>query len=352
MGNVTEKLRNIKKITDILKSMSAEYVKELVITLSQKSDYRYSLDGLMTSERFADGRVCPYCKATHIVRNGHRKSDGVQRYVCRGCGKSFVATSNSIVSGTDKDYEVWRKYVECMMDGLSIRRAAEKCGIHRNTAFAWRHKILDALQEMQDSVVLTGIVEADEKYVPISYKGNHKNSRTFVMPREARKHGHKIKKLGLTFDYACIPCAVNRKGESYAKVGKAGRVGYACLENALGAHIQRGVTLCTDREHAYRRLSRTFGYDLVQVGTQEVRKGIYHIQHINSYHSLLESFLYQFRGVATKYLNNYLVWHNFVDWSRETYREKCRVMLTYCITRNMTVRCRDISSRKPTPFLA
>ena len=35
---------------------------------------------------------------------------------------------------------------------------------HRNTAFLWRHKILDALQNMADDVTLDGIIEADETF--------------------------------------------------------------------------------------------------------------------------------------------------------------------------------------------
>lgn len=351
MSKLAEKVQDIKKIVKILHSLSAEYVKELVVTLSEKTDDRYTVNGLLTSERFADGRLCPYCRKTHIVRNGRRKSDGVQRFLCKSCGKSFVATSNSIVEGTRKDYRVWQKYIDCMMEGMSVRKTADICGIHRNTAFAWRHKILDALQEMQDDVMLSGIVEADEKYVQLSYKGNHKRSKTFVMPRESRHRGGYIRKTGLSFDYVCIPCAVNRKGMSYAKVGKAGKTSYMCLQNALSGHIDYGTTLCTDKEKSYRKLSKVYGYNLVQMNTKEVKKGIYHIQHINSYHKLLEGFLYGFNGVSTKYLNNYIVWNNFVNWSKETYREKKKILMTYTFTRYMTVRTRDLSRRIPLPFV-
>ena len=353
MLKIKSKLEKIKKISSILHTLSAEYIDELFKLLTEKdSDDRYSIKGLSEAERFSDGRVCPYCGGKHIVRNGRRKKDDVQRYVCRGCGKSFVANSNSITAGTRKGYSVWRRYVECMMNGYSVRKSAKVCGIHRNTAFAWRHKILDALQEMEDDVVLSGIVEADEKYFAISYKGNHKKSKRFTMPRESRKHGHYIKKVGLSSDLVCVPCAVNRKGESYAKVGKAGKVGYICLENVLSNHIQQGSTLCSDKERSYKRLSKVYCYSLVQVNTKEVKQGIYHIQHINSYHSRLEMFMYKFNGVSTKYLNNYLVWHNFVNWSKETYKEKIKILLTYTITRYMTRKSRDLSSRNPLPFVA
>ena len=75
----------------------------------------------------------------------------------KDCGKSFVIATNSIVSGTRKDLSVWEQYIDCMMNGLSIRKTAVACGIYRNTAFLWRHKILDALQNMADDVTLDGI---------------------------------------------------------------------------------------------------------------------------------------------------------------------------------------------------
>ena len=30
----------------------------------------------------------------------------------------------------------------------------------------------------------------------------------------------------------------------------------------------------------------------------------------------------RFNGVSTKYLNNYLMWHNFVNFAKETHQEK------------------------------
>lgn len=56
-----------------------------------------------------------------------------------------------------------------MMNGLSIRKTATACGIHRNTAFLWRHKILNALNALQniaDDVSVDGIFQADETLLP------------------------------------------------------------------------------------------------------------------------------------------------------------------------------------------
>ena len=42
-------------------------------------------------------------------------------------------------------------------------------------------------------------------------------------------------------------------------------------------------------------------------------KGIYHIQHINGFHSNFKSFLQKFRGVSTKHLNSYLKWFKWIE---------------------------------------
>ena len=39
--------------------------------------------------RLSPAPVCPHCAGQHVVRNG--QADGLQRYKCRGCGRTFNA---------------------------------------------------------------------------------------------------------------------------------------------------------------------------------------------------------------------------------------------------------------------
>ena len=39
---------------------------------------------------------------------------------------------------------------------------------------------------------------------------------------------------------------------------------------------------------------------------------------INAYHNRLKSWIARFRGVATKYLSNYLGWHRMLDAARQS----------------------------------
>lgn len=341
----------VDKIIEMIQNLSHTEIEELKVRLFSNSiSFGTTIENFTKENRFASGQVCPICGCLHIVRNGHRK-DGKQKYTCKECGRHFVVNSNSITAHTRKNYDTWNTYIDCMMNGASIRKSAEICNIHKNTAFHWRHKILDTLQGMQDNVSLNGIVEADETYLPISYKGNHSKDN-FVMPRKARKRGKQIHKSGLSDEYVCIPCAVNRKGKSIGRVSKLGKVSSACIDKTLGTKIEKSSVLCTDKEQAYRRFSKERELNLKQMEIGQSIKGIYNIQHINAYHSDLKTFLRPFKGVSTKYLNNYLVWNNLVIHATETVTEKKKIFREYVLTEPITIHCRDISNRPALPLVA
>lgn len=89
-------------VESIIKMVDRLSVADRAILISSLSNLPYTtrdMESFVTDERFSKGRVCLHCGCTHVVRNGHRP-DGVQRYLCKDCGESFVATSNTIVEGT------------------------------------------------------------------------------------------------------------------------------------------------------------------------------------------------------------------------------------------------------------
>lgn len=342
-------------VNDILKAISqlstADQGYLRAMLLSSTFIDSMGIEQFVSNERFANGRVCPLCGSVSVIRNGHR-ADGTQRFICRDCNKSFVATTNSIVAGTQKGISVWEQYVSCMMNGMSIRKTAEFCGIHRNTAFYWRHKILDALQNMADGVKLNGIIEADETFFAVSYKGNHKNSKTFVMPREAHKRGGETHTRGLSHEQVCVLCAVNRNGLSISKAANLGRITTDSLLKMFDGRIDENSTIVTDKASAYIRFADKTNLKLVQLKGGRSKNGIYHIQHINSYHGMLKKFMRGFNGVSTKYLNNYLTWHNFINYAKETITEKQRILLNYVLSVTMNETCRQMASRQIIPDVA
>ena len=93
-----------------------------------------NLQDFLIETRIADGNTCIYCEGSRVVKNGKRK-DGIQRFLCRDCKKSFIPSSCSITSGTRKDLSVWAKYLKCMSDNniLHIYTKCHSSSIHSFT---------------------------------------------------------------------------------------------------------------------------------------------------------------------------------------------------------------------------
>ena len=132
------------------------------------------LDMLGVSSRSSGDSVknipkCRKCESERIIKFGVDKN-GKQRYRCKCCGTTFIETSYSVVSHTRHSFNVWEKYIHLLLVGASLEECAFQCGISVRTAFIWRHKILNALQRDQGNRVMAGIIEADEMFLPVSYR--------------------------------------------------------------------------------------------------------------------------------------------------------------------------------------
>lgn len=341
------------KLDSLIESIKAlpaiDFARLKNLILSVDFDSEKSIEDFLISKRFENGEACPICGDSRIVRNGHRK-DGTQKFICRSCGKTFGITTNSISSGSKKTLNVWSKYISCMLEGLTIEASAAKCNISKNTSFAWRHKILDALQNMAEEVRLSGVVEADETFVALSYKGNHKQSKSFQMPRSAHKRGHDLHGNVKMSEYACVPCAVTRDGLSIARIAKPGIITSETLSDFYKDRIAENSVVVADTNSKYNRFAEANKLALVGIKHGKGSEGIYNMGHINNYHSQMKKFINgRFNGVSTKYLNNYLVWHNFINWAKGTSEEKREVFTTFVLSTLKKVRYCDLASRTAIP---
>ena len=297
------------------------------------------------------GKVpCPYCHAPG-QRNGNAEN-GAQRYFCPDCRRSFRALTGTLLEHSRKPRATHESFAKCMLERKTIREAAKECGICTATAFVWRHKYLDALQSMMEAVKMDGVVEADEVFFRLSFKGDHKRSK-FVMPREAHRRGNDVHTRGLSSEQVCVPTAVTRQGLSVGKIGSLGTAKREAVKQVLEGHIEEQATLCTDSLKAYDYLAALLKVRHVSVEAgKHMRKG-FGIQCINAYHTYLKSMIEgRFRGVATKYLNNYIVWYNFAGHAKGTTSEKCTILANFIEKAPCNTRFRTISKRNPIPVLA
>ena len=310
------------------------------------------LQSFLIETRINNDQGCIYCGSTHVVKNGTRK-DGTQRFLCRDCKKSFLPTSKSVTSRTRKRLSVWTTYLKCMIEKKTLRETSEECQISMATAFLWRHKILDGLHEMAENVYLDGVVEADETFFNVSYKGNHKH---FTLPRKPHKRGNSVHTKGLSSEKVCVPCAVSDAGISYAKPAKLGKVSSESISKTFDGIISPHATLCTDNEKAYICFAAENKNRLIQMDTDSrvtSQAGeAYGIQRINAYHSKLKGFLQRFRGISTKYLENYLIWNDLLTNNKRNKEEMLSLLLSQILTVPMEIRSQDIHKRPPLPTLA
>lgn len=302
----------------------------------------------LSSKKFKEGKpeVCPFCGKSHIIKNG--KKDGIQRYLCKDCGKTFGNTHNTILKSSKKDLSVWKRYIHCMIEKYPLRRCAKECGIDLTTAFYWRHKILDALQNMMNDVTLDGVVEADETFTNISYKGNHKN---FSLPRMPFKRGGKASKRGLSKEKVCVPCGINLNGLSISRISNLGKPKWTDIEKVLGGRVEKDSVFVTDSFRGYQRLSYEMNLNHIRIPRNKHKSGVFNIQLLNNYHAQLKGMInIRFKGVATKYLNNYLVYHNLVNFSKGSMEHKEEVMRDFVLITDCISKSHDISQRQAIPI--
>ena len=254
---------------------------------------------------------CPICKSNHIVKNGKR--NGKQQFLCKGCKHSFSISTNTITFKSKHSLETWSNYVSSMIAGMSLRDSADVCHISHKTAFYWRHKVMESLNEVLDGkVTLQDIVEADETFFPVSYKGNHKFSKNFVMPRKPRHRGSEIHKRGISDEQVCVSCMVDNHNNQHAGIAGVGRITTKQLFNLN--KVESGAILITDKVSSYQKYAEKFGLDLIQLKAgKEYKRGMYSLAHVNAFHSGLKRFLRPFNGVSTKHLGNYLNWYIWLN---------------------------------------
>jgi transposase-like protein len=248
---------NKEQLVELLKRLSFQEIQEVISALSVGGKTESDLSALeqVADDRFQNGVFCPHCGESGLyVRFGFTK--GKQRYRCNSCGKTFIATTNSVFAFSKKPLELWRKYMDCMAQGMSIRKAAATCSLNTQTAFIWRHKILDALSRTFENSEqkLKGIVEADETYFALSFKG--KKPKSFVYPndRAPHKRGSENHVRGLSREQVCVPCAIDREKIIVSKAASLGRPAVTDIRQIFSGKIEKKAHFARTRL-MYIRLS-------------------------------------------------------------------------------------------------
>lgn len=203
--------------------------------------------------------------------------------------------------------ECWEEFASCLGEALTVRASGERSGVHRTTAFRWRHRFLQD-PAMVQATHLQGIVEADETFFLESKKGSRH------LGRKPRKRGGVAQKRGRSSEQVCVLVAMDRGGAELDRV--VPELNAETIAETLGPALEKDVILCTDGFSSYKTFARRAGIEhkaLNLSGGVRIMEGVFHIQHVNAYHSRLKRWMGRFHGVSTRYLENYLGWRRLLE---------------------------------------
>jgi transposase-like protein len=291
---------NINDLKKEIQFLSAEERKQLLSDLNiehyEKGDYVFKAQDEKENKTPIS---CPHCKSADVISRGSHK--GVKRYQCKACNRYFSGNFGTALHGIHKK-EKWQQYIECMNEGLSIKKSAERVGISYRTSFIWRHKILSTLKDAEPNQ-LEGIVEADDTYFRYSEKGSR------LLKRKPRKRGEG--NMTLKKNKVPVVVATDRKGNTVLKVAGRGTVKREDLRAVMAGKFHPEAILCSDGANVYKGLAMQERIQYVSspnYGRTKAKNKAYNIQSVNQLQKELKEYMSRFNGVSTKYLQNYLYW--------------------------------------------
>jgi transposase-like protein len=267
---------------------------------SEEETVLAAIDGLIGSDR-----RCPHCQTTGAQKRG--KANGLTRYRCVSCSKSFNALTGSRLARLRKR-DQWLPYVRSLLRGEILIDAADVCGVHIETAHRWRHRFLGTSARKARKARLGGVVETDDAVFRLSEKGSDNLGRDGRHRGGAQESGGK--------DHVHVLVSYSRDGEVLFGVFRqmnTGGVRYSLAHNLLA-----GTILVSDAAKCFSSAAKKMGVAHVKlnISAGHRKRGHFHIQNVNNIHSRIRGFLAPYRGVATKYLASYLEWFRLIEMKK------------------------------------
>lgn len=217
---------------------------------------------------------------------------------------------------------------------------------------------MNAIRKYIGVCSVEGIVEIDDTYFRENFKGWHAENSTFKMPRTAYKRGVKQdttkekpktekRKRGLSADQISVMCAIDRIGNIIIEPISKGNVGFEAISKLFDNRIDQEAIVCTDVSKSFTKFANTADVEVIQLSKGKRKAGIFHIQHVNSLHNRIKSWMAKFRGIATKYLADYTSWFKWQEFFK-TDKDiiQCRNLMVHSHTAHIDSKVNDFINRK------
>ena len=218
---------------------------------------------------------CRYCGSDDFKKDGH-SVNGVQVYRCNSCHRKFTVLAGTIFDSHKISITEWIEYWRNLLAYLSLTADSWNNKNAFTTAKLWFKKTCLLLQNIQDSIVLSGKVFCDETYLPV------RNEDIIRKDNNQKLRGHSRNQM-------CIE-TITDGNTVFLKFLGYGQPTQKEVYEALKDHIKPGSTLITDKDDCHRMLVRKLNPENIEYGSKKL-KGLPDsrnpMNEINQVHNLL-----------------------------------------------------------------
>jgi len=246
--------------------------------------------------RSLNGLSCAHCKSEDVIRYGTYNEK--QRYKCKTCKKTFTDFTNSPLNMCHFPNK-WPEFIECTIKGFSLRKSSRIIKVSYVTLFYWRHKLLIALKNIQNTEFI-GLVEVADIFLSNSLKGQRN------IDRAPRKSGNKYEYLA--GKKVCIITAVDQLKNVTSRATLNLGFSRNCVDGAIGNLVSKKNILVFNQKPAYSSFCKA---KKINFHPSSIKK--YSIKSVRSYMGNFLHWMLRFKGIASKYTNGYLSWFKFIS---------------------------------------
>lgn len=257
---------------------------------------------------------CKYCDSKQIKLKGFDKN-GIQRYQCYHCGKTFTVLTNTIFENHKIPLSEWIEYLLNLFGYASNNLNSKTNKNSPTTSKYWMAKVFLVLQEYQNDITLDGNVYIDETY------------HSVVASEVVYKDGKKLR--GISRNKICIATGTDGNKSFFILAGR----GKLTKNKAMAAyvpHITAGSYLIHDNENSHIRIIEELHLNHIVYNSKEIKKlpdKDNPLRTINNLHSLLKKFLRSHSGFNREELQGYLNLFAFIVNGPENKLEKVELFL-------------------------
>ena len=172
---------------------------------------------------------CPLCGSASYKKHG-TTSTGMQRYICKDCGKTFSENYGDSLRYSHLTSEQWLNIIRGIVNNHSLPIIARDCNVSKSTAWACRMKINQAIMTMYGySDLFQGTTQADEYYCRAAFKGKREEPEYLQQLLEEEP---KMKR-GISNEQICILTLVDENNKLYLEPVSVGRLEKAMAKSKL-----------------------------------------------------------------------------------------------------------------------